>query len=259
MQVDWLTVSAQWVNFLILMWLLRRFLYRPVIRSMDRRQRAIEARLEEADQKVRQAEQEAEHYRNKLSELEAHRSQLIAAARNAADAEREKLVEQARGEIDAMSAQWRREIEREKSDFQTRLRRELGRLIAATARKALLDLASLELEQALFAHFLGRLHALSPREKRLLIESANGNVVLASSFELAVERRDEFTERLRGALTEGLAVRFEPLPDSRCGLMLITPAYTLEWRVEHYFEELEAELEAAMNVAGQSVTPGHDE
>jgi F-type H+-transporting ATPase subunit b len=259
MQVDWLTVSAQWVNFLILMWLLRRFLYQPVIRSMDRRQQAIEARIEKAGQKALQAEQEAEHYRIKLSELEAHRSQLIAAARKTADAEREKLVEQARSEIDALAAQWRREIEREKTDFQTRLRRELSLLITATARKALQDLASLELEQALFAHFLSRLHALSPQEKRLLTESANGNVVLASSFELTQECRDDFAERLRGALADDLTVRFEPLPDSRCGLMLITPAYTLEWRVEHYFEELEAELEAAMNVAGQSVTPSHVE
>jgi len=117
MQVDWLTVSAQWVNFLILMWLLRRFLYRPVIRAMDRRQQTIDARIEEAGQKSLQAEQEAEQYRNKLSELEVHRSHLIAAARKAADSEREKLVEHARDEIKVMAAQWRREVEHEKTIF----------------------------------------------------------------------------------------------------------------------------------------------
>jgi F-type H+-transporting ATPase subunit b len=259
MQVDWLTVSAQWVNFLILMWLLRRFLYRPVIRSMDRRQQAIEARIEEAGQKALQAEQEAEHYRNKLSELEAHRSHLIAAARKAADIEREKLVEHARDEIKVMAAQWRREVEHEKTDFQNRLRRELGLLVTATARKALQDLASLELEQALFANFLTRLHGLSEQEKRLITESGNGQVVLASNAELSKELRDDFVDGLRKALTDDLAVRFEPLPDSQCGLMLFTPAYTLEWRAESYFEALEAELEAAMNVAGQSVTSSHAE
>ena len=45
MDVDWITVSAQIVNFLILVWLLKRFLYRPVLNAMNRREQRIHQRL----------------------------------------------------------------------------------------------------------------------------------------------------------------------------------------------------------------------
>ena len=43
MQVDWLTVAAQIVNFLILVWLLHKFLYGPIVRAMGDREAAIAA------------------------------------------------------------------------------------------------------------------------------------------------------------------------------------------------------------------------
>ena len=48
MQIDWLTVAAQIVNFLVLVWLLQRFLYRPITEAMARREERIESRLSEA-------------------------------------------------------------------------------------------------------------------------------------------------------------------------------------------------------------------
>lgn len=242
MQIDWLTVGAQWINFLILMWLLQRFLYHPIINAMDKRQHTIDARLEEAAQKTRQAEQDAESYRNKLSELEAHRSVLMAAAREAADTERERLVTEARAEIETLSQQWRQEIEREKAEYKQQLRQDLGSLVAATARRALLDLTSLSLEQALLDNFLTRLQNLPAAEKRLLTESAQGQLTLASSAALDKQTRDRLTTDLGNILDADLSFNFEPLPESSCGLMLIAPAYTLEWRLERYFEELETGL-----------------
>ncbi|MCQ8130983.1 F0F1 ATP synthase subunit B family protein, partial [Methylomonas rivi] len=79
MQIDWLTVAAQWINFLILMWLLRRYLYQPILQAMDKRQQAIAARAAAAVSKTEQAEQLARDYRDKLAELEAHRDALMAA------------------------------------------------------------------------------------------------------------------------------------------------------------------------------------
>ncbi|HMR03616.1 MAG TPA: F0F1 ATP synthase subunit B, partial [Candidatus Competibacter phosphatis] len=56
MQIDWFTVAAQIVNFLLLVWLLKRFLYRPVLDAMAARQQKIAAALEEAQAKTQQAE-----------------------------------------------------------------------------------------------------------------------------------------------------------------------------------------------------------
>ena len=52
MHIDWLTVVAQIVNFLVLVYLLKRFLYGPILQAMDDRQAGIAARLQEADAKA---------------------------------------------------------------------------------------------------------------------------------------------------------------------------------------------------------------
>lgn len=257
MQVDWLTVSAQWVNFLILVLLLRRFLYGPIVRAMDRRQQRIEADRAEARLKAEQAEREAAHYRGKALELEEQRAALLSEARAAAARERERLVARARDEVESMAQSWRREIEREKTAFQAQLRRELGHLVVATSRKVLLDLTGIELQQALLAHFLDLLQRLSAQDKQLLCASGDGSVVVASSAELSEEWRTRLADTLAHVLGRTLVVTFEPLPESACGVMLITPAYTLEWRLERYLDNLERQVNDALSAAGQGDRDNH--
>jgi len=69
MQIDWFTVVAQIVNFLILVGLLKKFLYGPIIRAMDDRERRIASRLEEANARERQAQEEVQSYRQKREDL----------------------------------------------------------------------------------------------------------------------------------------------------------------------------------------------
>lgn len=246
MHIDWLTVVAQWVNFLILIWLLQRFLYQPIVQAMDKRQQAIVARGEEAKSKAEQAEMLARDYRDKLAELETRRAELMAAAREAAATERARLVEQARSDAKSQAEQWRRDIEREKAEFQTGLNHGLGNLITATARKAVRDLCSLELEQALFANFLERLQQLPEHEKQKLSESGKANLTLAASFELDEAMRRRLAASLDHALPTETRLTFETLPDSQCGLRLSSSSYSIEWTVAGYFQHLQAELETLL-------------
>jgi len=70
MNIDWLTVAAQVVNFLILVYLLKRFLYKPVIAAMDRREARIRDRLEKAREREQEAQSRAESYESAQAELE---------------------------------------------------------------------------------------------------------------------------------------------------------------------------------------------
>ena len=80
MQIDYFTTIAQIINFLILVYLLRRFLYRPILKSMDEREQKIISRLKEAEQKKKDAEQEVESYRKMLQELSDKRQDMNAKA-----------------------------------------------------------------------------------------------------------------------------------------------------------------------------------
>ena len=70
MQIDWFTLVAQIVNFLILIWLLKKFLFRPVQNVMKKRENEITSRLEEARNRLNEAEKKVEEYQKlKLMKL----------------------------------------------------------------------------------------------------------------------------------------------------------------------------------------------
>ena len=99
MTVDWITVSAQVVTFLILVWLLRRFLYRPVMDAMGRREARIGERLEEARVREQAAEREEHSYREQREALHRRREELLEQAKAEAQGEKKRLLDDARSAV----------------------------------------------------------------------------------------------------------------------------------------------------------------
>ncbi|HQU90423.1 MAG TPA: F0F1 ATP synthase subunit B, partial [Denitromonas sp.] len=71
MLIDWFTVVAQLLNFLILVWLLKRFLYQPVLDAIDAREQRIAKELAQADATRDAAQAEQTHFREQQAALEA--------------------------------------------------------------------------------------------------------------------------------------------------------------------------------------------
>jgi F-type H+-transporting ATPase subunit b len=103
--IDWFTVAAQVLNFLILMWLMKRFLYHPVLDAIDAREKRIAGELAQADATKAAAQQERDNFRSKSEHLEQQRTELLRQATDAANAERQRLLEEARKAAADLSAQ----------------------------------------------------------------------------------------------------------------------------------------------------------
>jgi F-type H+-transporting ATPase subunit gamma len=147
MQIDWLTVAAQIVNFLVLVWLLRRFLYGPITAAMNRREQRIAAKLAEADQRRAEAETAAETYREAERDLERRTDRLLADARKMAETERHDLERTARREVQELRQAWERKLDDEKTVFLGDVRRQLLDHAFALARHTIDDLADRRLEE----------------------------------------------------------------------------------------------------------------
>ena len=80
MLINWFTVAAQIVNFLILAVLLKRFLYGPIVRAMAAREERIASEMAVAAQKRREAEQEEAAITQKMQEIQAQRQEMLAQA-----------------------------------------------------------------------------------------------------------------------------------------------------------------------------------
>src|SRR5580658_3608803 len=103
MLIDWFTVGAQALNFLILAWLLERFLYKPILAAIDAREKRIAAELADADARKAEAQKERDEYERKNREFEQQRATLMSKAVDEAKAERQRLLEEARKAADALS------------------------------------------------------------------------------------------------------------------------------------------------------------
>src|SRR5208337_4371811 len=104
MLIDWFTVGAQALNFVILVWLMRRFLYKPILRAIDAREKRIAAELADADAKKAEALKERDEFQHKNEEFDQERAALLSKATEEAKAERQRLLDEARKAADALSA-----------------------------------------------------------------------------------------------------------------------------------------------------------
>ena len=143
MLIDWFTVAAQLVNFLILLWLLKRFLYQPVLKALDERERKINAELEHAAGVETEAAHEKSEWLKKNAEFEEQRQLMLKQAANEAATRRTELLDKAREEYDALHsklvATLKREAEERREEGERRISDEIfaltGKLLTELARR----------------------------------------------------------------------------------------------------------------------------
>ena len=139
MPFDWWTLALQTINFLVLVWLLQRFLYRPVLAAIDAR-RATLRRAEDPAKEARRAAQAAAEARTaELAEIEASRRSILASAEDGAKARGERVLAEARAEAEGIVARARGQIDQERREAAIAIREQAARLAGALARGLLRD------------------------------------------------------------------------------------------------------------------------
>lgn len=255
MQIDWVTVAAQIVNFLVLVWLLQRFLYGPITRAMQRREQRIEDRLAEAKHKQRQAEDEAKTLQRKKADLEERQEAIMDEARQKAKALRDDLEQKARDEVEQQRRTWRHQVIDEKKEFLGELRTRTARHVYELARSALADLADADLEAKVAARFADRLKSLE-RDRTLKIANAlttsGDDVLIESSFELSPAAKGQITKILHEVIADDLNVTYALADGLPVGIRLRAGGQTVEWSLARYLERLEGEVEAKLAEVGSS-------
>src|SRR5476651_363481 len=135
MLIDWFTVGAQVLNFLILVWLMRRFLYRPILQAIDAREKRIAAELADADAKRAEAKKDRDEFQHKNEEFDRQRAALLAKATDEAKTERQRLLEEARKAADALSAKRAEALKNDAKNLGEAVARRTQEEVFAIARK----------------------------------------------------------------------------------------------------------------------------
>lgn len=257
MLIDWFTVIAQIINFLILVFLLWRFLYKPILKTIDERQRRIDQRWQDAEDQQQQAEQEAADYRQRRRELDDRQQQILAQAKEDAEADRKQRLHQARQEIESLKQQWQEALQREQESFLTDLRSQVEHQVYAITRRILNDLADQDLEDQAVQTFQRRLRDLDASQKQDLqqaVHDSSSDVLIRSSFELSQETRQQLVQTVKSQLdlNGNGSIQFDVDQDLILGIELQAGGQSLAWNVDHYLQQLEQRLSKAMHQQQQS-------
>jgi F-type H+-transporting ATPase subunit b len=253
MFIDWITVAAQIANFLVLVWLLKRFLYRPILDGIDRREADIAARIEHAEAVRMEGETAAAEHRAALAVLDGEKADILEAARAAAADEQTGLRRDARAVLEKEQAQWRLQIENERTAYLAKLRAAGAQAIFSLTAKALKDLADVRLEDQIAGRLESRLSKHGP-DFRQVAQTA-GRAVAVSSFPLSEDRRDSLRRAFSQAVG-GADLTFRTDPQGPLGLTVQMGGLRLGWTVESYLDDLDmalnARLEASEAVSGEA-------
>jgi F-type H+-transporting ATPase subunit b len=242
MLIDWFTVSAQVVNFLILVWLLKRFLYKPILHAIDAREKRIAKELADADTKKSEAEKEREKLRKKNEEFDQQRAALLSKATDEAKAERRRLLDEARQAADALRAKRQDALKREQQSLNDEITRRTREEVFAIARKTLTDLAGTSLEERMSEVFTRRLQELDNEAKEGLakaLKTPADPVLVRSAFELPSEQRAAIQHALNETFSAEIHVRFETAPDVVSGIELTANGRKVAWSIADYLASLE--------------------
>jgi len=255
MDIDWITVSAQIVNFLILVWLLKRFLYQPVIRAMDLREQRISDQLSDAQARERQADEAVAQYHEKTKMLELQRDEIMAEAHRHAAQQKKQLLDEAREEVAEAREHWHRQVQQEKAEFLDDLRCHISNATQKIARNALIDLADIELEKQIIQAFLNQLYSLDRESRQRLlnaIDNTSESVRVISTFVLEAATRRHITQMIHAHLKEGVAVEYEESPELLCGVVLSAGEQQLGWNLAGYLQQLSEQFEQTLVTAAPS-------
>jgi F-type H+-transporting ATPase subunit b len=246
MLFDWFTVLAQVVNFLVLVALLKRFLYGPLVAAIDAREQAIAKRVSDAAQSEKQAGVRVEELTRQAVATAREKSALLEAARADADRERGAILAQARENIKALEAKWRDELARGQSAFLDEVRRRAAAEILTATRGALRDLASADVECCAMSAFLEKIRSMDPA---LLRAFAAEGITVVTHNDLPAEQRQRVECVIESRTGAPATIRFECAPAMAWGIELRGNGRRIGWTPDAWLDSVEDKLRVELERA----------
>ncbi|TJY63104.1 hypothetical protein E4T66_05175 [Sinimarinibacterium sp. CAU 1509] len=137
MSIEWSTLGLQAINVLVLLWLLQRFLYRPVLAVLERRRAAIDQQMAEAAAVQQKADAARQAVEDERIALATQREQLLAKAQAEAETTRAARLHDVEAQSERLIEAGRHQLEQERRDASAQLRRDAAQLAADFAQRVL--------------------------------------------------------------------------------------------------------------------------
>jgi F-type H+-transporting ATPase subunit b len=262
MLIDWFTVGAQVLNFIILIGLMKHFLYGPILKAIDGREKRIADQLADAEAKKTEAGKQRDEFQHKNEVFDQARADLFAKAVADAKTEHDRLIDEAHEAADALSQKRAQALKDAAGRLNQALSRSAQKEVFAIARKTLTDLAGASMEKRVVDIFMQRLSELDDASKAMFAEAVkkpSEPAVIRSAFPIEDPQRAAIQNAVNMALSADVALRYETAPELIGGIEFIARGQKLSWSIAGYLASMEHSvtelLQQKQSVATKSIAP----
>jgi len=249
MLIDWFTVAAQVVNFLVLVWILKRFLYRRILTAIDSRESKIAARLSDAAAKAKEAEERLALHRGMLQEYEQRKESMLLQAKQEVNQRHADMIARALQEVRALQTRWENELDDEHDAFLVDLRRRAATGILDGTRRMVADLAGLDLQECVVKVFLEKLRLL---DADIRSSFRSGDLLIRTTIDLSDEAKALIEHTLEERLGGPAVLRYERAPEIGLGIELRGNGWRVCWSSEAYLASVVEDLGRALQSVFES-------
>lgn len=242
MLIDWLTVLAQFFNFFLLVWLLNRFLFKPVLAAIDIRDKTIASKIHNAEEAKKQADEAYKTLQNEKEDFEKKKASLFSQVIQESQLERKKLTDEARQEAIHLRIRLGETIQKEQKEAHDTIVRKIEQEVFVTTKKVLHDLANADIEKSIVEQFIIRLSTLNESDKNALLAAFTSNqfpTKIFTCFQLPEKEKIKIQEAFKNTFKIDLPITYECSKEGICGIELVTNGYKMRWRILDYLEEIQ--------------------
>ncbi|MBR1778271.1 MAG: F0F1 ATP synthase subunit delta [Alphaproteobacteria bacterium] len=248
MSVDFTTILAQIVNFTILAWALYKFLYKPLLVAIGKREKHIADEVQNAENLAAEAEKKLDDLNKRYLDIDNERSHILSEAREEADKLRKQLEQEVHAEILEKRLIWQQELDREKALLTNEFRQAVVSNFLEFARKAFKSMADETLEERFVSVFKRKLEELPRKDKKLLAaDTEDASVQISTSEEITSEAQDALKKMLADVLElEDPEVVFIVNPHLLCGIEFSVNGNVVSWNLDDYLNTFTTKMHDAL-------------
>ena len=255
MQIDLITVSAQLINFLILVWLLKRFLFRPVLDVMSRRESLIDEQLQEASTMTAEADAVKLTHEQAIATLETQKNRILDATVQLAADEKNRLLEEARKENHDRRNAWLDSLDAEKRELGDSFRASIASSTRYVTDALLRRISNRSLNDQMLDSFIDQLTAIDSQAKdKFTANSAAkpASITLISAMPMNSAAQHSLSQAVHEALGIDSTIDYQVDEQLIAGVQLNANGNHLKWNISDMLEDLDDELSQVMENIGAS-------
>lgn len=243
MELNWSTFLLEIFNFLVLVWILKRFLYRPVMSVLDERRKKIEKSLDEATSHHSEAVALEKKYQARLAAWETEKQQARETLQQEIQTERIKKMEQLQIELDSKKEKDAIIGQRNQAETQRQYQQKSHDQGARFVSKLLNEIAGPELESRLFDLLIKSFDGLGDASLFTLRDACKNdasNITVTSAYTLSDSQQQQLEQKLVQLCEQTVVVNYAQDSDLLAGLRICIGAWILRANLQ---DELNAFVE----------------